>query len=243
MNNSEILLHAENIHRTFPVGDETLDVLKGVDISVHKGEILVILGPSGAGKSTILHILGMLDKPTSGKVYFKNEEITKLNEETQSAYRNKYFGFIFQFYHLLPEFDVLDNVLMPQMIARGPLSYRSKYREIEKKAKDLLEIVGLTERIKHLPAQLSGGERQRVAIARALINDPELIFCDEPTGNLDTANAENIHQLLVKLNEEHNISFLFVTHNKELSSKGHRLLYMLDGKIIDEKHQNSKKSK
>ncbi|MCD4657654.1 MAG: ABC transporter ATP-binding protein [Planctomycetes bacterium] len=241
MKKSEILLHADNIYRTFPVGESTLDVLKGVDISVHRGEMLMILGPSGAGKSTILHIMGLLDKPTSGKVFFRDEEITSLNEETQSAYRNKYFGFIFQFYHLLPEFNALENVLMPQMIARGPLSYRAKYREIETKAKNLLEIVGLTDRIKHLPSQLSGGERQRVAIARALINDPELIFCDEPTGNLDTENAQKIHQLLVKLNEEHNISFLFVTHNKELSSRGHRLLYMCDGKITDEKHQKSNK--
>ena len=232
-------MKAKKIFRTFPVGERKLDVLKGVDIEVKKGEILMILGPSGAGKSTMLHIMGLLDKPTSGRVYFKDTEITDLNQEAQSHYRNKYFGFIFQFYHLLPEFNALENVLMPQMIGRGLLSYGAKYREIEKKAKDLLDIVGLSERMKHLPSQLSGGERQRVAIARALINDPELIFCDEPTGNLDTENAEKIHTLLEQLNKERNITFLMVTHNKELSSKGHRLLYMRDGVIIEEKIQNS----
>jgi len=239
MNDSEILLRAENIFRTFPVGETKLEVLKGVDIDVRKGEILMILGPSGAGKSTILHLLGLLDRPTKGKVFFKNEEITNLDQETQAKYRNKYFGFIFQFYHLLPEFNALENVLMPQMIARGLVSYGAKYREIEKKARNLLDIVGLSDRIKHLPSQMSGGERQRVAIARALINDPELIFCDEPTGNLDTGNAEKIHLLLEQLNKEHNITFLMVTHNKELSSKGHRLLFMRDGKIIEEKIQNN----
>jgi lipoprotein-releasing system ATP-binding protein len=204
----------------------TLPVLRGVDIQVTKGEIVSIVGSSGAGKSTLLHILGTLDKADKGSVSLDGKRIEELNGRKLSAFRNKNIGFVFQFHHLLPEFTALENVCIPGWIAG------SKKREIIEKATNLLTTLGLSNRLENKPQQLSGGEQQRVAVARALINNPAIIMADEPTGNLDSSNAKELHQLFIDLREKFNQTFLIVTHNEELAQMSDRILHMKDGKII-----------
>jgi lipoprotein-releasing system ATP-binding protein len=205
-----------------------LHVLKGVDLNIKKGEIVSIVGASGAGKTTLLHILGTLDQPSlvdGIELFINNENILKMNDKTLSRFRNLNLGFIFQFHQLLPEFTALENVCIPAYIAGKNSS------ETEPEAKKILSYLGLSDRIHHKPNELSGGEQQRVAVARSLINKPSVIFADEPSGNLDTASAENLHQLFFKLRDEFNQTFVIVTHNEELANMADRKLIMIDGMI------------
>lgn len=203
-----------------------IEVLKGVDILVEKGEIISIVGPSGSGKSTLLHILGTLDKPDMGEVFLHDRNITHLQGDALASFRNKHIGFVFQFHHLLPEFTALENVCIP-----GWLTKKNK-NEVKKRAEELLNILGLSNRLQNKPNQLSGGEQQRVAVARALINQPDIVFADEPTGNLDTANAKELHDLFFDLRKEFNQTFMIVTHNEELAQLSDRVLHMKDGRIV-----------
>lgn len=213
------MLSAKNIKKQYG----RLSVLKGVDVTVDKGEIVSIVGSSGAGKSTLLHILGTLDKPDSGEIVVNGQLVQQLKGNRLSAFRNKHIGFVFQFHHLLPEFTALENVCIPGWIA----GYKKK--EVIIKATDLLKTLGLEERLQNKPQQLSGGEQQRVAVARALINSPSIVMADEPTGNLDSANARELHQLFINLRNKFNQTFLIVTHNEELSKMSDRILIMKDG--------------
>jgi lipoprotein-releasing system ATP-binding protein len=203
----------------------SLEVLKGVDINISKGEIVSIVGSSGAGKTTLLHILGSLDSPDKGEVWYEGNRIDTLKPRELAAFRNKNIGFVFQFHHLLPEFTALENVCIPGWIAG------KKTKELEKKAMDLLITLGVDHRASHKPNALSGGEQQRIAVARALINDPGIIFADEPTGNLDSSNANSLHNLFQELRDKLNQTFLIVTHNEELASMSDRVLHMKDGQI------------
>ncbi len=222
--NSLKMIQAKNLHKYY----DQLHVLKGVDLHIQKGEIVSIVGASGAGKTTLLQILGTLDKPTvkNGiELRINNEDILTMNDKTLSKFRNLNLGFIFQFHQLLPEFTALENVCIPAFIAN-----KSKH-ETEIEAKKLLDYLGLSHRMNHKPNELSGGEQQRVAVARALINKPAIIFADEPSGNLDTASAENLHQLFFKLRDELGQTFVIVTHNEELANMADRKLIMVDGLI------------
>lgn len=216
------MLKARSIHKSYG----QLQILKGVDIDVEKGEIVTIVGASGAGKSTLLNILGTLDRPDSGQLFIDGKELNKLNNRNLSAFRNKEIGFVFQFHHLLAEFDAIENVCIPAFIAGLTKN------EAERKAIELLERLGLSERLHHKPNQLSGGEQQRVAVARALINNPALIFADEPSGNLDSTNALELHQLFIKLRKEFNQTFVIVTHNEDLAGISDRKVTMKDGMIV-----------
>jgi lipoprotein-releasing system ATP-binding protein len=207
-----------------------LQVLKGVDISIGTGEIVSIVGSSGAGKSTLLHILGTLDKPNKGIVTLNNQRIDQLTGNALANFRNKNIGFIFQFHHLLPEFTALENVCIPGWIAGD------KKKDTANRAKVLLDTLGLSERLENKPHQLSGGEQQRVAVARALINNPSIVMADEPTGNLDSENGRELHQLFLSLRDQFKQSFLIVTHNEELAQMSDRIVQMKDGYIIDD-HQ------
>ncbi|HEX8356744.1 MAG TPA: ABC transporter ATP-binding protein [Segetibacter sp.] len=215
------MLTAKNIQKKYG----TLQVLKGVDLAVNKGEIVSIVGSSGAGKSTLLHILGTLDNADSGEIYLNNQRIDALKGKTLARFRNEHIGFVFQFHHLLPEFTALENVCIPAWIAGKPK------KEVSTRAIQLLETLHLKERIENKPQQLSGGEQQRVAIARALINNPQIIFADEPTGNLDSKNAKELHELFIELRSRFNQTFLIVTHNEELAAVSDRTINMKDGKI------------
>lgn len=201
-------------------------MLKGVEVQISKGEVVSIVGPSGSGKSTLLHILGTLDRADMGEVSMNNTVISTLTGKKLAAFRNKHIGFVFQFHHLLPEFTALENVCIP-----GWLAGRKK-AEVKTEAERLLTMLGLSQRMENKPNQLSGGEQQRVAVARALINKPDIIFADEPTGNLDSANAKELHQLFFDLRNKFNQTFLIVTHNEELAQLSDRLLHMKDGKIV-----------
>lgn len=216
-----MILEAANIHKKYG----PLDVLKGVSLQVNKGEIVSLVGPSGAGKSTLLHIVGTLDRPDSGSVKIEGQDVFKLPEKAISAFRNKSIGFIFQFHHLLPEFTAVENICIPAFIAG------KNTRESEARAKELLEMLNLSHRAGHKPSELSGGEQQRVAVARALINNPALIMADEPSGNLDTNNARELHKLFFDLRDKLNQTFIIVTHNEELADMADRKVQMKDGKI------------
>jgi lipoprotein-releasing system ATP-binding protein len=220
------LIEAMNINKSFETAAGELKVLKDINISITEGEIAAIIGASGAGKSTLLYILGALDKPTSGKVLFQKNDIFMMDESALSHFRNKSIGFVFQFHHLLPEFNALENVMLPGMISSR------NHSQTEKKARELLEEFGLSKRIRHRPGELSGGEQQRVAVARALMQNPKIVLADEPTGNLDTVTGNEIFELFVDLNRKKNISFVIVTHNKQLSDRCHRVLEMADGIIL-----------
>jgi lipoprotein-releasing system ATP-binding protein len=222
-----ILIRAEALHKEYPMGkDQRLHVLKGLDIEVREAEIAVIIGPSGSGKSTLLHLLGGLDRPSSGKVIVDDHDLGLLSEDELAAFRNKTLGFIFQFHHLLPEFTALENVAMPALI-RGEQLEDAQGRAIE-----LLSEVGLGERVQHKPSELSGGEQQRVAVARALMNNPALILADEPSGNLDEENSQKLHQLLADLAQKMGLSFLIATHNLDLTKRAHRVLQLVDGRLV-----------
>ena len=222
-----ILLRGENVWKEYQTGEKiVLQVLKGADVEIKEGEIVVIVGPSGSGKSTLLHILGGLDRPTKGSVFFDHKEIFELSEEKLAEFRNKRLGFIFQFHHLLPEFDALENVCMPALIGG-----KAK-KTVFPKAERILMEVGLSERLHHKPNQMSGGEQQRVAVARALMNDPQIVLADEPSGNLDEENGLILHKLLVSLSEKRALTFVIATHNPDLAKRAHRVLRLAEGKLL-----------
>jgi lipoprotein-releasing system ATP-binding protein len=216
------MISGTNIHKKYGV----VEVLKGVDISIQKGEVASIVGPSGSGKSTLLHILGTLDKADVGTVNMNAVMINLLAGKKLAAFRNKHIGFVFQFHHLLPEFNAWENVSIP-----GWLAGRKK-GEVKEEAVRLLTMLGLSHRLENKPNELSGGEQQRVAVARALINKPDIVMADEPTGNLDSINAKELHQLFFDLRDQFNQTFLIVTHNEELAQLSDRVLHMKDGKIV-----------
>ena len=221
------IVKVEGICKSYRDTSSRLEVLKDINFTVDKGEFLAIQGPSGAGKSTLLHILGGLDKPTSGKVYFQDADIYRLDENTRASLRNLKVGFVFQFFHLLPELNALENVLLPSILK----SWWERKKNLEF-ALSLLERLGLSQRKTHRPQALSGGEQQRVAIARALINRPQLLLCDEPTGNLDSENGENILQLLKELNQGQQITVVMVTHDKDIAKGAGRIIHLKDGIIL-----------
>jgi lipoprotein-releasing system ATP-binding protein len=224
---NKIILTATDLIKTFQTTKKTkLEVLKSISLDIEKDKISVIIGASGAGKSTLLHLLGGLDRPDKGKVFFDGQNIFDFPDEKLAKFRNKNIGFVFQFHHLLPEFTAVENVAIPQMIQGIPLN-----KALEK-AGQLIDTVGLHERINHKPAELSGGEQQRVAVARSLANDPAIIFADEPTGNLDSANSEAIHKIIVDLRDKFNKTFVIVTHNSNLVKLADKVFEIKDGKII-----------
>jgi lipoprotein-releasing system ATP-binding protein len=215
------LMKVENIHKKYG----NVEVLKGIDFEVYQKEVLAITGPSGAGKSTLLHIMGTIEKPDEGKIFYQKLDLFKMKEKQLSAFRNQQLGFVFQFHHLLFEFTALENVCIPALIAGKDKNM------VKNKAEEWLNYFGLSDRMHHKPAELSGGEQQRVAVARALINDPILILADEPSGNLDSKNAEELHQLFFKLREQFEKTFVIVTHNLSLSNLCDRCLLMKDGSL------------
>jgi lipoprotein-releasing system ATP-binding protein len=215
------MLKAQSIHKSYG----KLHILKGVDFEVEKGEIVTIVGQSGAGKSSLLNILGTLDRPDSGRLFIENQELNQLSNKNLSVFRNLKIGFIFQFHHLLSEFDAIENVCIPAFIAGLSRS------DAEKRATNLLEMLGLSDRMKHKPNELSGGEQQRVAVARALVNNPALIFADEPSGNLDSTNARELHELFLRLRNDFKQTFVIVTHNEDLAALSDRKVLMKDGLI------------
>ena len=217
-----MILEAKDIRKRYG----SLEVLKGVSLSVNKGEIVSLVGPSGAGKSTLLHIMGTLDRPDAGTVSIEGKEVFKQNDKTLAAFRNKSIGFIFQFHHLLPEFTAVENVCIPAFIHNEAKS------KAETRAKELLEMLKLGHRFNHKPSELSGGEQQRVAVARALMNNPTLIMADEPSGNLDTNNARDLHKLFFELRDTLKQTFVIVTHNEELANMADRTVHMKDGQIV-----------
>jgi len=219
------MIEVNGLKKSFFLPAGEVKVLSGIDLSISRGEMLAIVGVSGAGKSTLLHIMGTLDEPTSGNVLYENKDVFSLDDYSLAGFRNKSIGFVFQFHHLLPEFTAIENVLMPGLINM------SGYEEIKERAEMLLGELGLSERKNHRPGELSGGEQQRVAVARALINEPKVVFADEPTGNLDTHTGEELFKLLLRLNEKKGITFVIVTHNESLSRQCHRVLEMADGKF------------
>ena len=215
------MIVAKQIHKSYG----SLEILKGVDLHINSGEVVSIVGSSGAGKTTLLTILGTLDRPDSGQVLINGQNVVELNDKKLAAFRNENIGFVFQFHHLLPEFTTLENICIPSFIEK-----KSK-KESEVRALELLELFNLKDRATHKPSELSGGEQQRVAVARALINNPKVIFADEPSGNLDSKNADELHQLFFKLRDELKQTFVIVTHNNELAKMADRTLVMKDGRI------------
>lgn len=229
---SKSLLETQNLKKSFITEAGELQVLKGINLSIKEGEMVGIVGVSGVGKSTLLHILGALDSPTSGEVFYSSTNIFSLNGKSLASFRNKTIGFVFQFHHLLPEFTAFENVMMPGLIQKSSARDGRNYKEIYKKAEELLNEMGLSERKTHRPGELSGGEQQRVAVARALILEPKIVLADEPTGNLDAITGEELFNIFVNLNKEKGITFVIVTHNESLSKRCHRVLKMVDGRVV-----------
>ncbi|HOD94112.1 MAG TPA: ABC transporter ATP-binding protein [Candidatus Hydrogenedentes bacterium] len=220
------ILACRNLRKCYRDGSRELVILDDISLEIPEGEIVAISGPSGVGKSTLLHIMGTLDQPTSGQVYFKGDTLADMSQAKINRLRNQHIGFVFQFYHLLPEFTALENVMMPA------LSQGMHRRKCQEPAAHLLEQVGLSDRMTHKPGQLSGGEQQRVAIARALFNKPELLLCDEPTGNLDESTGEGIIELLWTLNQSSHVSFVVVTHDETVAQRAGRWIALHDGKAF-----------
>jgi len=221
------LLEVKNLFKSYGTGEAKVEVLKGIDLSVAAGDTVALVGPSGAGKSTLLHVMGTIDRPTSGEVLFDGEKIFNLPDQPLAAFRNRSIGFVFQFHHLLPEFSALENVMMPLLIGGEKRSH------CEGRALQLLKDVGLSHRVTHRPGELSGGEQQRVAIARALVREPKLLLADEPTGNLDMKTSEEVHALLYDIQRRTGISLVIVTHNEHLAAGMARTIRMVDGKVVE----------
>lgn len=215
------MIKAANIQKNYG----QLQVLKGVDLEVQAGEVVSIVGKSGAGKSTLLHILGTLDRPDSGQLLIKGEDVFQKSDRKLATFRNQEIGFVFQFHHLLPEFNALENVYIPALIGG------KRETDVKKRASELLDYLGLSERVTHKPTELSGGEQQRVAVARALMNEPAIVFADEPSGNLDSVSSKELHELLFKLRDDFQQSFIIVTHNEDLAAMSDRRLEMIDGRL------------
>lgn len=220
------MIIVKDLHKSFPMGEQTLTVLRGIDLTIERGELIAVVGASGAGKSTLLHILGLLDRPSKGTVCFEGQDLFQLSEAAQAEFRNRRIGFVFQFHHLLPEFTALENACMPALIQRR------EPEEVRQEAIGLLKDVGLGPRLQHKPGELSGGEQQRVAVARALLQKPDLVLADEPTGNLDTHTGDSLFALMRELNKARGTTFVIVTHNDKLSAQADRILHMQDGQII-----------
>ena len=225
-NSVETLIRIADLHKSYYDGESELPVLQGVNLEIYMSELLAIVGASGVGKSTLLHIMGTLDRPTTGSVLYEEQDVFTLSDTELARFRNKEIGFVFQFHHLLPEFTALENVAM------GALISSSNNKSVYKEAESLLDYVGLSERLSHYPNQLSGGERQRVAIARSLINQPKVVLADEPTGNLDRRNSEAVLELLWDLNATSGQTFVIVTHNQELAQQVDRVIQLVDGKVF-----------
>ncbi len=228
---SEVIIRAENLHKIFFSNQKQTEVLKGIDLEVFRGEALGILGPSGVGKSTLLHILGTLDRPSAGRVWYRGEDIFSWDANRLAGFRNTKLGFVFQFHHLLPEFNAQENTMMPALVAG------IDKKTAARKAQEILSRLGLEERLSHKPGELSGGEQQRVAVARALIMHPDMVLADEPTGNLDTQTGQDVFNLLLELNAELGITFIIVTHNESLAKKLPRCISLLDGKVVEQHTQ------
>ena len=224
---SDPIIHVEQLIKTFGNGAKKVEVLKGIDLTIQQGDRLAIVGASGAGKTTLLHILGTLDRPTSGKILFEGREIFRLHEKDLAFFRNRTVGFVFQFHHLLPEFNALENVMMPCLIQGMPTS------EAASRAETILKMVALHERLRHKPGELSGGEQQRVAVARAMVLEPKVLLADEPTGNLDAETGETVFDLLQELNRTKGITLVMVTHNHNLADRMARQIRMRDGKALE----------
>ncbi len=233
----DTLIRIDNLHKSFYDGDLELKVLKGVNLDIYSSEILTIMGASGVGKSTLLHILGTLDRPTTGSIFYEDKDITTFSERQLTRFRNDAIGFVFQFHQLLPEFTALENVAMGRLIrgAKVEKADDEKHGNIDShaEAEQLLESVGLSERLNHFPSQLSGGERQRVAIARALVNQPKVILADEPTGNIDDKTSQAVLDVLHDINERLKQTFIIVTHDSRVSERADRTVHLVDGKIAD----------
>jgi lipoprotein-releasing system ATP-binding protein len=220
---SDPLVAVQHVTKTFEHEGRPLEVLKGIDLEIERGEMVTIVGPSGAGKSTLLHLIGTLDLPTSGRILYEGQDVTRLGSSDLAQFRNRSIGFVFQFHHLLPEFTALENVMMPGLIQGS--------RRLESRARKLLDEVGLTQRLTHRPGELSGGEQQRVALARALLMEPKLVLADEPTGNLDSQSSASVQALFFDLNRRHGITFLIVTHSRDFAAMMPRQVSMKDGRI------------
>jgi lipoprotein-releasing system ATP-binding protein len=221
------LIQVVDLYKSFSMGTQELTVLKGIYLTISRGELLAIVGASGAGKSTFLHILGTLDRPTRGTVFFEGQDLFQLPDHKLADFRNRRIGFVFQFHHLLPEFTALENVCLPAYIQNRPVA------EVRRDATALLKEVGLEQRLDHKPGELSGGEQQRVAVARALMQRPDLVLADEPTGNLDTHTGEALFALMRSLNRDRGLTFVIVTHNEKLSTQADRIIHMEDGRIMN----------
>jgi lipoprotein-releasing system ATP-binding protein len=223
---SEPLIEAQELFKTFGNGAKRVEVLKGIDLSIPGGETVAIVGASGVGKTTLLHVLGTLDRPTSGKVLYEGEDIFTLDERALAVFRNRQIGFVFQFHHLLPEFSALENVMMPCLIQGISKA------EAGQRAEAILTLVGLRERLIHKPGELSGGEQQRVAVARAMVLEPKVLLADEPTGNLDTKTGESVFDLLDELNRTKGVTLIIVTHNPGLAGRMSRQVHLVDGRVL-----------
>ncbi|MFH2002774.1 MAG: ABC transporter ATP-binding protein [Planctomycetota bacterium] len=228
---SKAIFEARDIHKKYTLGGQTLEILSGVNFTINEGEMVGIVGASGAGKSTLLHILGLLDRPDHGQILFNGEPVNFKARRKNAELRSKSLGFVFQFYHLLPELTALENVVLNPMMDCGVISWLSVRKQAREKAASLLDSLGLGKRLKHKPTQLSGGERQRVAIARALLSDPIVLFCDEPTGNLDEKTSDTIVDLLFQINAERNQTMVIVTHNESLADRMPRLERLSEGRL------------
>jgi ABC-type lipoprotein export system ATPase subunit len=227
----EVILRGSGLRKTFLMGEAAVQVLRSADLVVRVGEFVAIEGRSGSGKSTLLHILGALDEPDGGSVFYNGNDIATFDASAKSRLRNTQFGFVFQFYHLLPELNVLENALLASMIEHSWLSFRSQRAELRRRGTEVLEQLGMAHRLKHKPSQLSGGERQRVAIARALINKPRVLFADEPTGNLDAETGRQIMTVLEDLHRNHAQTIVMVTHDRTIARQADRALVLKDGKL------------
>ncbi len=225
------VMSVSDLHKSYRKGPLEVPVLKGVDLQIAEGDFTAIVGQSGSGKSTLLHLLGTLDAPDKGGIYFRDQQIDNLPARKKEYLRNREFGLIFQFYHLLPELSTLENVLVPKMVQDGFFKYLKNKRKYKTRAKDLLEMVGMGHRLTHKPSQLSGGEMQRTAIARALISDPSVLLADEPTGNLDSENGQEVMDTLTALRKHENLTVVMVTHDEQLAAKANRVIQLVNGKV------------
>lgn len=231
---TQAILRASGIRKSFRMGDSRIEILKHIDLAVRPGEFLAIEGRSGSGKSTLMHLLGALDIADAGSIEYQGQDFSSMSASQRSRLRNRHFGFVFQFYHLLPELNVLENTLLPAMIELSWLAFHTQRSALRQRAAGVLNQLGLSHRLKHRPNQLSGGERQRVAIARALMNNPKVLFADEPTGNLDAETGRQIMDVLEKLHQEHGQTILMVTHDRTLATEADRVLLLKDGRLASE---------